>query len=177
MHRPIVLAAAALMVSAGVALAALAVGAKAPDFTAQAALAGKEFRFALADALKQGPVVVYFYPKSFTSVCTEEAHLFAEATPEFGKLGARVIGVSADPIDVQKKFSSQECRDAFPVAADPDLKTIIAYDAKTPVLSYAKRISYVIAPDGRILSAVEDSGAEKHIDAALAAVKKFRAAK
>lgn len=177
MQRSIFLAAAAVLVSAGTCLAALAVGTRAPDFTAPAALAGKEFRFALSEALKQGPVVVYFYPKSFTAVCTEEAHLFAEAAPELAKLGARVIGLSADTIEVQKKFSSLECRDAFPVAADPDMKVIIAYDAKMPVVSFAKRISYVIGQDGRIVSMVEDSGAEKHVANAIAAVKKLAAAK
>lgn len=166
--------AAAASLAATSAFAALAVGARAPEFTAQAALAGKEFSFTLADALRKGPVVVYFYPKSFTSVCTEEAHLFAEATPEFARLGASVIGLSADPIDVQKKFSTSECRDAFPVAADPDMKVILAYDAKFPVVSYAKRISYVIAPDGRIVSVTEDSGAQKHITDALAAVKRLK---
>lgn len=158
------------------ALAALAVGAKAPDFTTQAALAGKEFRFALADALKQGPVVLYFYPKSFTKVCTEEANAFAEANDDFAKLGARVVGVSADSIDVQKEFSSKECRDRFAVAADPEAKIIQAYDVKMPVLTMAKRISYVIAPDGRILSTVEDSGAERHVRSALDVVRKLRGA-
>ena len=174
MNRAALMLAAALSAAATAAFAALTVGAKAPDFTAPAALAGKEFSFSLADALRKGPVVVYFYPKSFTSVCTEEAHLFAE---ELARLGASVIGLSADPIDVQKKFSASECRDAFPVAADPDMKVISAYDAKYPVVSYARRISYVIGKDGRIASVTDDSGAQKHVDNALASVKKLNGAK
>lgn len=177
MTRALTLAAALSLALTGAALAALAVGAKAPDFTTQAALAGKEFRFALAEALKQGPVVVYFYPKSFTKVCTEEANAFAEASEDFAKFGARVIGVSADGIDVQKEFSSKECRDKFAVAADPDAKIIQAYDVKMPVLSLARRISYVVAPDGRIAAVTEDSGAQKHVADALAAVKALRAGK
>ena len=57
--------------------AALKPGDAAPDFTVDAVLGGKEFTFSLTEALKKGPVVLYFYPKSFTSVCTVEAHEFA----------------------------------------------------------------------------------------------------
>ena len=80
--------------AAGPAMAALADGTKAPDFTAQASLAGKEFTFSLADALKKGPVVLYFYPAAFTKGCTVEAHDFADATDKYAALGATVIGVS-----------------------------------------------------------------------------------
>src|SRR6266404_4384073 len=73
---------------------ALPDGAKAPDFSTAASLAGKEFKFSLADALKKGPVVLYFYPAAFTPGCTVEAHEFAEATAKFQQLGATVIGVS-----------------------------------------------------------------------------------
>src|SRR4051794_24836404 len=86
------------------ALAALPEGAKAPDFTTQATLAGKPYTFALADALKKGPVVLYFYPAAFTPGCTKEAHDFAEATDKFKSLGATVVGVSYDNIDTLNKF-------------------------------------------------------------------------
>src|SRR6185312_8775863 len=107
-----IILAAALLTAFGTtgASAALAVGAKATDFTAQASLGGKEFTFSLADALKKGPVVLYFYPAAFTSGCTVEAHEFAEATDKFAALGATVIGVSADNIDKLDKFSVSECR-------------------------------------------------------------------
>src|SRR5271169_1795249 len=85
--------------AAGPALAALAEGAKAPDFTAQASLGGKEFTFSLADALKKGPVVLYFYPAAFTKGCTIEAHEFADAIEKYQALGATVIGVSHDDIE------------------------------------------------------------------------------
>src|SRR5690242_17598026 len=90
--------------------AAVGVGDTAPDFTAQASLAGKEFTFKLADALKKGPVVVYFYPEAFTKGCTIEAHEFAEAADKYAALGASVIGVSHDKIDKLDQFSVQECR-------------------------------------------------------------------
>jgi peroxiredoxin len=60
--------------------ASLKPGTEAPDFTTQATLAGKPFKFSLSDALKSGPVVLYFYPAAFTKGCTIEAHEFAEAT-------------------------------------------------------------------------------------------------
>ena len=95
--------------------AALAVGAKAPLFDTQAAVAGKDFDFNLAKALKKGPVVLYFFPKVFTQGCTIEANRFSEAADSFNKLGATVVGVSADPIDEVRKFSVQECRNKFAV--------------------------------------------------------------
>src|SRR5580704_19193607 len=140
--------------------AALKPGDAAPDFTVQAAQGGKEFQFSLAEALKKGPVVLYFYPKSFTSVCTVEAHDFAENIDNFAAAGASVIGLSADNIDLQRDFSSKECRDKFPVGADPGFSVIKAYDAAFTIPgvgpAFAHRISYVIAPDGKILSATID---------------------
>jgi peroxiredoxin Q/BCP len=167
-----------LAVFATAAKAALQPDDAAPNFTVQAAQGGKEFQFSLADALKKGPVVLYFYPKSFTPGCTEEAHEFAEAMEQFAAMGASVVGVSADKIETQREFSAKECRDKFPVGADPDLKVIKAYDAafSLPVVgpAFANRISYVISPEGKVLSALSDSGAEKHITNALAVVKKWR---
>ncbi len=158
--------------------AALRAGDHAEDFSIPAAQGGKDFTFHLADALKKGPVVLYFYPKSFTSVCTVEAHEFAEAMEDFAAAGASVIGVSSDPIETQREFSKKECRDKFPVGADPDFKVIKAYDAafsvpiKGPV--FAERLSYVIAPDGKILFAYSDASAHGHIVNALEQVRKWR---
>jgi peroxiredoxin len=161
------------------ALAALKPGDAAPDFSIAAAQGGKDFTFSLKEALQKGPVVLYFYPKSFTSVCTEEAHEFAEAMDEFAAMGASVIGVSGDDIATQREFSTKECRDKFPVGADPKFGVIKAYDASfsLPVAGavFANRISYVISPEGKILSAVADSGATKHIQNALETVKKWKA--
>src|SRR5579864_4067828 len=111
------------------AYAALKSGASAPDFSALASIGGKEFKFALADALKKGPVVLYFYPAAFTPGCTIEAHNFADAMDDFQKLGATVIGVSHDPIEKLDRFSLTECRSKFPVAADTDGKIMKNYDA------------------------------------------------
>jgi len=156
------------------ALAALPNGTKAPEFTAQASLAGKPFTFSLAEALKQGPVVLYFYPAAFTSGCTIEAHNFAEATEQFKSLGATVIGVSHDDIDTLNKFSVSECRNKFAVAADADKKIMKAYDAQLFIKpDWAKRTSYVIAPSGEILYSYNSLNPDKHVANTMAAVKKW----
>ena len=153
-------------------------GDPAPDFTIDAAKAGSTFSFSLSTALKDGPVVLYFYPKSFTSVCTIEAHEFAENIEKFTELGASVIGVSSDNIDVQRDFSRKECRDKFPVGADPSSAVIKSYDVAMPIPvigeHFANRTSYVISPDQKIFYVYSDPAAEKHIANTLAAVRMWR---
>ena len=151
--------------------AALKDGALAPMFTTQASLGGKEFTFTLADALKSGPVVLYFYPKAFTSGCTVEAHDFAAATDEFKALGASVIGISNDDIATLNKFSVSECQSKFPVAADTDHAIMKAYDAVLFMTWYADRTSYVIAPDGKIIYRYSALNPAKHVANTMAAVK------
>jgi len=173
MRRPFAFALLTSLVSAS-ALAALPEGATAPDFTTQASLAGKSFTFSLADALKKGPVVLYFYPAAFTPGCTTEAHNFAEATDKFKALGATVIGVSYDNIDTLNKFSVSECRNKFAVASDADQKIMKAYDAvlaRKPEL--ADRTSYVIAPDGHVLYSYTNLNPDQHVANTMAAVQKY----
>jgi peroxiredoxin len=154
--------------------AALPNGAHAPDFTTQASLAGKPFTFALADALKRGPVVLYFYPAAFTSGCTIEAHDFAEATDKFKALGATVIGVSHDTVETLNKFSVSECRNKFAVASDADQKIMKAYDAQMWIKpDWAKRTSYVIAPGGEVLYSYTALNPDKHVANTMAAVQKW----
>ena len=151
--------------------AALHVGAVAPDFVTTGALAGKPFQVHLKQELKKGPVVLYFYPKAFTKGCTLEAHAFSEATAEFKKAGAQVIGMSADDLPTLKKFSVEECRNAFPVAtASP--ATIQAYDVvlkQKPELT--DRTSYVIDRSGKIAMVHSDLDWSQHVAKSLAAVK------
>jgi len=158
------------------AMAALTVGASAPDFTTQATIGGKQFTFSLAEALKKGPVVLYFYPAAFSSGCSVEAHDFAEATDRFKALGATVIGVSHDKIDVLDKFSMADCQSKFALAADPELTVAKSYDAVlTKMLGYADRTSYVITPDGKILYSYSAMDPDKHVENTMAALEKWRA--
>jgi len=176
-HRFLAAAAIATLAVTAPALAALKVGDKAPDFTLQASLGGTVSTFHLADALKNGPVVLYFYPAAFTTGCTIEAHMFADAIPDYKKLGATVIGVSHDDIDKLNKFSVSECRSKFAVAADTDQAVMKAYDAVlTRAPQYANRTSYVIAPDGTILYTYTNLQPDKHVENTLAAVRAYDAA-
>ena len=173
------LAAIVLAAAAGApALASLAVGATAPQFKAQASTGGKVFSFNLADALKKGPVVLYFYPAAFTKGCTIEAHDFAAAIDQYKKLGATVIGVSHDTIDTLNRFSVSECRSKFPVAADPSLTVAKSYDAVLPQdATYANRTSYVIAPDGKIIYTYTNLEPDQHVANTLNALKQYEASK
>jgi peroxiredoxin Q/BCP len=158
------------------ALAALKVGSKAPPIATQAALAGRAFQFDLSEALKKGPVVLYFYPKAFTKGCTLEANQFAEATPEFKKLGATVVGMSADNIETLKRFSVEECRSKFAIAAAAPA-TIKAYNVKLAITGLSDRTSYIIAPDGTIAFAYSSLDYREHVQRSLDAVKAWKAAK
>src|ERR1700748_1087830 len=88
------------------ALAALKPGDMAPDFSAQGSLGGKDASFHLKDALKKGPVVVYFYPSAYTGGCDLGAHTFAEQSDQVKTARAPIVGVSADNLDRLKKFSA-----------------------------------------------------------------------
>ncbi len=137
-------------------------------------MGGKQFKFALADALKKGPVVLYFYPAAFTPGCTIEAHNFADAMDDFQKLGATVIGVSHDSIQTLDKFSLTECRSKFPVAADTDAKIMKNYDAVQDARAeYAQRVSYVISPAGTILYSYTAGDPTHHVEYTMAAVRKY----
>jgi thioredoxin-dependent peroxiredoxin len=170
-----VLAAGLLSLSLA-AYAGLAAGSKAPDFSAQASLGGKVFSFSLAEALKQGPVVLYFYPAAFTSGCTVEAHEFAEATDKFKALGATVIGVSHDDIETLNKFSVSECRSKFAVAADPDLSIAKSYDATAWFMpGHSDRTSFVIAPDGTVLYSYSALSPDAHVKNTMDALQQWKA--
>jgi len=156
------------------AVASLKIGDAAPQFKLQASMAGKVFDFDLASALKQGPVVLYFYPAAFTKGCTIEAHDFADAIDRYKALGATVIGVSHDTVDVLNKFSVSECRSKFPVAADPQLHVASAYDAVLKANpKYADRTSYVIAKNGKIAYVYSSLDPDKHVENTLAALKQL----
>ena len=169
--------AALALLAATTAHAELSVGATAPDFTADAALGGKTFTFKLAEALRKGPVVLYFYPRAFTSGCTQEAHAFAEATPVFEALGATVIGMSNDDIATLQKFSVEACRNRFAVAADAGARVMKAYDATMWVKrDMADRVSYAISPQGKVLAVHSSLNPDGHVGAMLKAVEDWKRA-
>jgi len=158
--------------------AELANGVKAPAFDAKGALAGKPFSFSLTQALKKGPVVLYFYPKAFTQGCTLEAHAFAEASDQFKAAGATVVGLSNDDIATLQKFSTEACRDKFAVAAaSPAVIKAYDVDLKKPdgvSTGLTKRTSYVIGRNGKIVMVHSDMDYRDHVKATLAAVRKLK---
>ena len=169
------LSAALACVLSNAAVAELKPGATGPLFNAPAAFAGDSFEFSLADALKKGPVVVYFYPKAFTHGCTIEANLFAEASDEFKALNATVIGVSGDNMPELKEFSKGPCGGKFAVASDADKKIMKSYDATMTMMpGVADRISYVITPDDKVLYTYNSMSPDQHVSNTLAAIEKWK---
>src|SRR5881227_2873247 len=172
--RKLVFGLAAASLALTPATAALPIGEKAPDFTTTGAVGGKEFKLHLAEQLKKGPVVLYFFPKAFTSGCTAEAHAFSESIGDFKKAGAQVVGMSGDDLKTLHDFSTKECRSAFPVAtATPEIQK--AYDvawAAHPGIT--TRTSYVIGKDGKIVMVHDDLDFSQHVAKTLAAVQTLK---
>jgi len=175
--------------------AALQPGASAPDFTATASQAGKDFTFSLKQALAKGPVVVYFYPAAYTGGCDLEAHTFATEKDKFTQAGATIIGVSADSLARLNQFSSDPkyCAGKFAVASDPDGKIAARYDlemvppqkgvtdvqGKTVTHGFFPRTTFVIDREGKIvatLSSKEDHlTPDEHVKRSLAIVERLHA--
>ncbi|MFZ2995668.1 peroxiredoxin [Sphingobium sp.] len=168
------LAAAATLMGSSGAMAALAIGAKAPDFTTRGAQAGKTFTLTLSHQLKRGPVVLYFFPKAFTPGCSAEAREFAENIGKFKAAGATVIGMSADSVDDLVAFSTKECAGKFAVAsAGPDI--VSGYDVALKMRpGMTDRTSYVIAPSGRIAFVHSEMSYAAHVKSTLAAVEAMK---
>lgn len=159
------------------AAATLAPGAKAPDFTTRGAVAGKVIPVHLAEQLKKGPVVLYFFPAAYTGGCNAEAHAFAEAIPQFQAAGATVIGMSADDVATLARFSAEKCAGKFAVAsAGP--KVVAGYDValgkQMAGRDLTKRTSYVIDRQGRIAFVHDDMNPAEHVSQTLAAVRKLK---
>ena len=173
------------------ALAALKEGDAAPDFKTEASLAGKEFTFSLQNALKKGPVVVYFYPSAYTGGCNIQAHTFAVDSDKFAAAGATIIGVSLDSISRLNDFSAdpQYCAGKFPTASDPDGAIAKSYDLKVAGEhagakdtrgveighGFAERTTFIITPDGKVAATIGGLAPADNVEQALAAVQKLSA--
>lgn len=153
--------------------AALPVGAPAPDFVTEAALAGKTFSYALQKARKKGPVVLYFFPAAFTPGCNVEAHEFAQAIPRFRKLGGHVLGVAGDDISKLGKFSVEECQNKFPVGIATSAM-IKGYATSLPLTSRSNRTSYLITPEGRVAAVWSNPDYRGHVPYMLKALRDWR---
>jgi peroxiredoxin len=174
-------------------LAALKVGDKAPDFSARASLAGKEFDFSLEKALKKGPVVVYFYPSAYTKGCDLEAHTFAEMKDKFDAAGATIIGVSADSIARLDQFSAdpEYCAGKFPVASDATHEIATSYNLSAAAVKpgqldvrgtaidhdFIERETFVIGKDHKIIATFSSKDdnltPDAHVQKSLAIVQQL----
>jgi len=172
-------------------MAALPEGHPAPDFQAQASLAGKAFNYTLEDALKKGPVVVYFYPSAYTGGCNVQAHSFAVNHEKFAAAGASIVGVSLDSIERLNDFSADPnyCASKFPVASDADGKISGNYDIAVKAAApgktdsrgveinhgFAERTTFVITPNGKIAATLGGLKPEENVAKALEIVEKLAA--
>jgi peroxiredoxin len=187
--KRLVLAALASATVSLPAAAALTQGAAAPDFSAPASLAGKEFRFSLADALEKGPVVVYFYPAAYTGGCNVQARTFATNIDKFAAAGASVIGVSLDDIRTLNSFSAdpEYCAGKLPVASDADGRIAKRYElevvegregvkdtrGKAIEHGFAERTTFIVTPDGKIAATVGGVSPKENVEQALAIVQQL----
>lgn len=186
-------AAALVALFAGAAHAALKEGQSAPTFEAQASLAGKTFTYSLKEALKKGPVVVYFYPSAYTGGCNIQAHTFAVNLDKFAQAGASVVGVSLDNIARLNDFSAdpEYCAGKLAVASDADGKIAKAYDlvVRNAVSGrkdsrgadldhgFAERTTFIITPDGKIAATVAGAAPVENVEQTLVAVQKLTRSK
>ena len=172
------------------ALAALKDGDSAPDFTAQASLAGKEFKFSLKESLKKGPVVVYFYPSAYTQGCNVQAHTFSVNQEKFAAAGASIIGVSLDSIQRLNQFSAdpEYCAGKFPVASDASGAIAKSYDLSVKNVpgikdtkgnevdhGFAERTTFVVTSDGKIAATIGGVTPTDNVTKALETVQQLKA--
>jgi thioredoxin-dependent peroxiredoxin len=153
--------------------AALKPGSPAPSFTAPAYLAGEAMTFDLQATLKNGPVVLYFFPAAFTPGCNVEAAAFSQAADKFKALGAQVVGITAGNTDRLAEFSkdTEKCAGKFPVAADTGARIAKSFDATLALKSdMSSRTSFVIGQDGRIVFVHDDLNPNQHVKQTLDAV-------
>ena len=170
------------------ALAALNSGDQAPQFKAKASLAGKAFDYSLADGLKKGPVVVYFYPSAYTQGCNIQAHTFAENMEKFNAAGATVVGVSLDSIDRLNEFSADPayCAGKLAVASDKDGSIAKSYNLMVREApaggfpdsrgvkvehGFAERTTFIVTPDGKVSATIGGVMPAENVEKALAAVQ------
>lgn len=174
--------------------AALKVGDTAPDFTSTASLGGKDFTFHLYDAVKKGPVVVYFYPSAYTGGCDLEAHTFAENHDKFDAAGASIIGVSADNLERLNQFAADPnfCAGKFPIATDESLNIAKSYDLQTTPgkpgqkdvrgveigHGFIERVTFVVGKDRKIVAVMSSKddklSPDQHVTKSLAMVEQMK---
>ncbi|MDH3336447.1 MAG: redoxin domain-containing protein [Gammaproteobacteria bacterium] len=170
--------------------AALEAGDTAPMFSTKASLDGKPFDFSLADALADGPVVVYFYPSAYTKGCNIQAHEFSVNMAAFKAAGASVIGVSLDSIERLNDFSADPdyCAGKLAVASDSSGEIARSYDlgvreaiegrADTRGVEighgFAERVTFIVTADGKIAATIGGISPMENVRLSLEAVQRLQ---
>ena len=149
----------------------LSIGDTAPDFEG-VDQNGK--RQALSDLVKESAVVLYFYPKDFTPVCTAQACLFRDSRDELAKEGVNVVGVSGDDAASHGEFAKKH-NVGFPLLSDPDRKIQKAYEARQVLGLFPKRVTYLIDRNKKIRGVFHhELSAQKHLDDVRNALKTLK---
>ncbi len=138
----------------------LSVGDEAPDFEAKDCQ-GQPVRLS---AFRGGRVVLFFFPKAFSSGCTAEVRHFRDNEARIRGLGARLVGVSVDKPDVQCAFAAQE-RVEFPLLGDASREISTRFGVLWPVVRVNRRVTFVIGPDGGIEDVIaHELRVHRHLD-------------
>lgn len=140
----------------------------APDFTLPST---RGTSFTLSRDLPGKPVILYFYPKDFTSVCTKEACEFRDSFSLLRELQTEVIGISRDSVETHVRFQ-QEHKLPFDLLADVNGEVAERYGAVIPLIRVTRRITYLLDSNHRIAAVYENMfAAEKHIHAMVTQVQ------
>lgn len=148
------------------------IGKKAPDFS----LLDQDGKTVTLSKLKGSPVILYFYPKDDTPGCTKEACAFRDGYAEYERLGARILGVSPDPVESHGKFI-KKFELPFTLLADTERKACEAYGVWKEKNMYGRksmgveRTTFVIDAKGLVRQIFPRVKVDGHADAVLAAVK------
>ncbi len=120
-------------------------------------------------------VVLYFYPKDFTSGCTIEAHNFQRDLSQYQQKNAVVLGVSVDSADSHKQFCTKEGLN-FKLLADTDHKVSSAYDSEMNfgLVKVAARHTFIINPEGKIAKVYTEVKPNEHSAEVLAALSELQ---
>jgi len=147
------------------------VGSLAPEFT----LPSQEGTPVSLKDYRGKWVVLYFYPKDFTSGCTIEAHNFQRDQSQYQQKNAVVLGVSVDTADSHKQFCAKEGLN-FKLLADTDHKVSTAYDSMTTYndMKLAARHTFIINPEGKIVKAFTEVNPNQHSAEVLSALAELQ---
>jgi len=169
--------------------AALQPGDTAPMFDAKASLDGQAFDYSLSEALKNGTVVVYFYPSAYTSGCNIQAHEFSVNMDAFEAAGASVIGVSLDSIERLNDFSAdpEYCAGNLAVASDTSGAIATSYGINVREAvdgakdtrgvdighGFAERVTFIVTPDGKVAETIGGVSPMDNVRMSLEAVQRL----